>query len=274
MLSIALASASGFPAPCAPGFADAGFRPVRDECIIEPRTFRRTLFGGTGMASAGEIISQLRAAAKPGALEGMKRFAIAGEGRLGVSVPDMRKIAKKAGRDHALALDLWKTGIPEARIVAGLVGDPAELTSEQMDDWAADFESWDVCDQVCMNLFDRSPLAWKKVREWARRDEEFVRRASFALIASLAVHDKAAPDSKFAALFPIIRRASTDDRNFVKKAVNWALRQIGKRNRDLNRAAVAEAAAVSRIDSRAARWIAADALRELDSEQVRRRLKR
>jgi 3-methyladenine DNA glycosylase AlkD len=202
----------------------------------------------------------------------MTKFGITVEQRLGVSVPDMRKLAKELGKDHDLATGLWDTGIAEARIVASMIGDPVKLTEEQMEDWVKDFDSWDVCDQVCMNLFDKSPLAWKKVIDWSVREEEFVKRAAFALIACLAWHDKKAEDEKFINLLPVIKRASTDDRNFVKKAVNWALRHIGKRNRNLNKAALNAAAEIRQIDSKAARWIASDAIRELESEAVQKRL--
>lgn len=226
------------------------------------------------MSSVEEVLRKLRDKARPDQLEGMARFAIVGEGRLGVSVPEMRKIAKGAGKDHALALELWKTGIPDARIVAGMVGEPDKLTEYQMDDWVEDFESWDVCDQVCMNLFDRSPLAIKKINDWADREEEFVRRAAFAMIASLAVHDKKGEDEKFIRLFPLIKKGATDNRNFVKKAVNWALRNIGKRNPGLNRAAISLAKEIGQMESKAARWIAGDALRELESDAVKHRLRK
>lgn len=224
------------------------------------------------MASFDHAMQLLRAEARPGEIAGMARFGMTPDRRLGLSVPAMRKIAKALGRDHRLALALWKTGIPDARIVASLVADPAALTARQMDAWVAGFNSWDVCDQVCGNLFDRSPLAWRKIRPWAARDEEYVRRAAFALLASLAVHDKEADDARFLALLPVIAAAATDERNFVKKAVNWALRNIGKRNRRLRRAALATARRISTLDSRAARWVAADAIRELESAAVRRRL--
>jgi len=204
----------------------------------------------------------------------MARFGIPSRNRLGVAVPELRKLARETGRDHALAIGLWRTGIPDARILASMLDEPGKVTSAQMEVWARCFDSWDVCDQVCMNLFDRTPFAWAKVRSWAGRREEFVKRAAFSLIASLASHDKEARDSAFIALFPLIRRASADDRNFVRKAVNWALRGIGKRNRALNRAAVRAARNIARLDSRAARWIAADAIRELESAAVRRRLAR
>jgi 3-methyladenine DNA glycosylase AlkD len=224
------------------------------------------------MASVDEVLGQLRAKARPDQVAGMASYGMAAERRLGVSVPDMRGIAKKVGKDHHLALKLWKTGIPEAMIVASLVGEPDKLTGQQMDEWVKDFNSWDVCDQVCMNLFDKSPLAWKKVNDWSEREEEFVKRAAFALIACLAWHDKSADDERFIQLLPLIKRAATDERNFVKKAVNWALRHIGKRNMPLNRAALEAARDIQRLDSRAARWIAADAIRELESDAVQSRL--
>jgi 3-methyladenine DNA glycosylase AlkD len=224
------------------------------------------------MASVEEVLERLRVAARPDQVEGMARYGMSAEARLGVSVPDMRRIAKAVGRDHSLALALWETGIAEARIVAALVGDPKALTEGQMEDWVKDFNSWDVCDQVCLNLFDKTPLAWKKVADWSFREEEFVRRAAFALIACLAWHDKKATDESFIALFPIIRLGATDDRGYVKKAVSWALRHIGKRNARLNQAALALAQEISLINSRAARWVASDAKRELESKSVQRRL--
>jgi len=203
----------------------------------------------------------------------MAKYGMAVEQRLGVSVPDMRKIAKEVGRDHNLALKLWQTGIAEAKIVAALIDDPEKLTEEQMDAWVKDINSWDVCDQVCMNLFDKSPLAWKKIIDWSERDEEFVKRAAFSLIACLAWHDKKSEDERFTRLLPVIVKCANDDRNYVKKAVNWALRHIGKRNLNLNRIAINSAKEIKRIDSRAARWIASDAIRELESEAVQKRLK-
>jgi 3-methyladenine DNA glycosylase AlkD len=226
------------------------------------------------MASVDEVLGQLRAQARPDQVAGMASYGMAAEDRLGVSVPDMRSIAKKLGKDHQLALELWKTGIPEAMIVASMVGKPGELTEQQMDDWVKDINSWDVCDQVCMNLFDKTPLAWKKVYDWSGREEEFVKRAAFALIACLAWHDKRADDESFIQLLPVIKRGATDERNFVKKAVNWALRHIGKRNVTLNQAALEAAREIQCIDSRAARWIASDAIRELESEAVQGRLQK
>jgi 3-methyladenine DNA glycosylase AlkD len=226
------------------------------------------------MASVEEVLQKLKALARPDQLEGMARFAIVGEGRLGVSVPEMRKLAKEIGKNHALALELWKTGIPDARIVAGMVGEPDKVTEQQMDDWVKDFDSWDVCDQVCMNLFEKTPLAVRKIHDWSKREEEFVKRTAYALIACLAWHDKGAENDTFTALFPVIKQGATDERNFVKKAVNWALRNIGKRNPVLNKAAIKLAQEIKELDSKSARWIANDALRELESDAVRQRLRK
>ena len=212
--------------------------------------------------------------ARPAELDGMARFGIVGEKRLGLSMPVMRSIAKTLGHEHALALALWETGIPDARIVAGMVAEPAQLTSRQMDAWTKDFASWDVCDQVCGSAFLASPLAWRKVSVWAKRQDEFVRRAAFALLATLAVHDKAADDFQFIDALPLIEAAACDERNFVKKAVNWALRNIGKRNQALNAAAMDCARRIQLQNTKSARWIAADALRELGSDAVQVRLQR
>ena len=225
------------------------------------------------MVSAKEIIKRLESKAKPDQLEGMARFGMAIEKRLGISIPELRKLAKEIGRNHDLALDLWKTGIAEARILAAMIDDPQKVTEGQMEDWVKDINSWDVCDQVCMNLFDKSPLAWKKIHDWSDREEEFVKRTAFSLIACVAWHDKKAGDEKFIELLPLIKREAIDERNFVKKAVNWALRHIGKRNKTLNKAALDTAREIRQLNSKAARWIATDAIRELESEAVQRRLK-
>jgi len=200
----------------------------------------------------------------------MKRFGINPKGTLGISIPTLRRFAREIGRDHDLALRLWKSGFHEARILAGFVADPAQLTSAQAERWVNDFDSWDVCDQVAA-LFEQMPFARKKIRQWAASDREFVKRAAFAMIAGVAVHDTAAGDGQYEPFLQLIKRGSTDDRNFVKKAVNWALRGIGKRNRPLNRRAIAVAKEIALMDSSAARWIAADALRELKSPAVRQR---
>lgn len=226
------------------------------------------------MTSVKDVLDKLQSKAQPEQLKGMAKYGMKIEQRLGVSVPDMRKLAKEIGRDHKLALDLWRTGIAEARIVAALVDDPTELTEEQMEDWVKGINSWDVCDQVCMNLFEKNQLAWKKIVDWSEREEEFVKRTAFSLIACLAWHDKKASDEKFIELLPVIIRGATDERNFVKKAVNWALRNIGKRNLNLNEAAINTAKEIKRLDSKAARWIAADAIRELESNAIQSRLRR
>jgi 3-methyladenine DNA glycosylase AlkD len=226
------------------------------------------------MASVEEVLKKLKAKSKPDQIEGMARYGMTVEKRLGVSVPDMRKIAKEAGKDHQLALGLWKTGTSEAMMVASMVDMPEEVTEEQMEEWVKDFNSWDVCDQVCMNLFEKTPLAWKKVLDWSRREEEFVKRAAFALIACLAWHNKEAPDEEFIKLIPVIKEGTTDERNFVKKAVSWALRNIGKRNPNLNTVAIQAAKEIKDMDSKSARWIASDAIRDLTSDVAQRRLRK
>jgi 3-methyladenine DNA glycosylase AlkD len=226
------------------------------------------------LATVEEVLAKLRAKARPDQLEGMSRYGMTIDRRLGVSVPDMRKIAKDCGKYHCLALSLWETGIPEARMVASMVDEPESLSEEQMEDWVKCFNSWDVCDQVCMNLFEKTPLAWRKITEWSERKEEFVKRASYTLIACLAWHDKKASDEQFIRLLPLIERGAIDERNYVKKAVNWALRNIGKRNQNLNKAAIEASRKIRELDSKDARWIASDAMRELQSEAVQRRLKK
>lgn len=226
------------------------------------------------MASTADILDQLKAKANPDNLEGMARFGMAVEKRLGVAVPEMRRIAKETGKDYKLAVKLWKTGIAEARIVASMIAVPEALTEQDMNAWVKDINSWDVCDQVCMNLFEKTPLARQRIIEWSERDEEFVKRAAFALLACLAWHDKKATDEEFIEFLPVIKLGATDERNFVKKAVNWALRNIGKRNCKLNQAAIQTAKEIQRLDSKAARWIAADALRELEGEGTQRRLRK
>ena len=224
------------------------------------------------MISADEVLKRLKVRAKPDQLAGMAKYGIVVEKRLGVSIPELRKIAKEIGKNHELALELWKSGISGALILASMIGEPEKLTEEQMEEWVKDFNSWDVCDQVCNNLFNKHPLVWKKILDWSKREEVFVKRAAFALLSCLAVHDKEAPDEKFIDFFPVIKRESGDNRNFVKKAVNWALRNIGKRNLNLNKAAIKVAGEIQQIDSKASRWIASNALRELESDAVQKRL--
>ncbi len=221
-----------------------------------------------------EVISELRSRANPGDLEGMARFGIATDRALGgSSIPHLRWLAKRLGKDHRLAAELWASRIHEARILAGLVDDPAAVTEEQMEAWAAEFDSWDVVDGVCGSLFDKTPFAYGKAVEWSSRREEFVKRAAFALMAMLALHDKQAEDRSFEVFLPIIERESGDPRNLVRKAVNWALRQIGKRNLALNAKAIATAVRIKESGVRSAKWVASDALRELRSSAVQARLR-
>jgi 3-methyladenine DNA glycosylase AlkD len=220
-----------------------------------------------------EVLVNLESLASPEAVAGMARFGIRTENTLGISIPALRDFGRQIGRDHQLALELWESGLHEARILASLVDIPGQVTEEQMESWVKDFDSWDVCDQVCGNLFDRTPFARRKAVEWSQMSGEFVKRAGFVMMAGLALHDKRLADEAFEDFFPCILKESTDGRNFVKKAVNWALRGIGKRSRRLNERAVETARQIAEIDSKTARWIAADALRELTSEKVQARLK-
>ncbi len=213
-----------------------------------------------------EITELLKQHSDPKYLEGMKRFGVDNSKALGVSLPNLRKVAKGIKKDHQLALDLWATGIHECRVLASLVDDPKLVTPEQMDSWAADFYSWDLCDQVCGNLFDRTPYAVEKAFEYSRSEKEYIKRAGFVLMAEFAVHDKKANDDAFMRFFPVIEREAWDDRNFVKKAVNWALRQIGKRNKNLGNAAKESALRMAQQESKAAKWIAKDALAEFEKK--------
>ena len=224
-------------------------------------------------AEYDRILKRLRSLSDPKAVEGMARYGINPEKTLGVSIPNLRKIAKETGKNHALAGKLWSSGIHEARILAGMVECPEEVTEQQMEQWVSGFDSWDVCDQCCANLFEKTGFAYRKAAEWSSREEEFVKRAGFVLMARLAVSDKKAVDREFKRFFPLIRREAVDNRNFVKKAVNWALRQIGKRNLDLNREAIKVAERLRTTDSKSARWIGSDAVRELAGEAVQKRLK-
>ncbi len=195
----------------------------------------------------------------------MKRFGIDSSKALGVPMPEIRKLARSIKKDHALALELWETGIHEARIMASLIDDPKLVTPQQMDAWVKDFHSWDLCDQVCGNLFDRTVFAMEKALLYSSHSEEFIKRAGFVLMAEFAVHDKKADNEAFIALLPVIEREAWDDRNFVKKAVNWALRQIGKRNPELRRAAITSANRILLQNTKASKWIAANALKELSA---------
>ena len=220
-----------------------------------------------------DALTRLWQLADPTNLAGQARYGIETSTSLGISAPDLRKLAREAGRSHELALSLWQSGIREARILAALVDDPDEVTPYQMDAWAADFDSWDVVDACCCNLFDRTVHAYPKAIEWSEAEGEFVKRAGFALMACLAVHDKSAAGSDFERFFAAIEEQACDARNYVKKAVNWALRQIGKRDVDLRDRAIEVAERLKAMDCRAARWVASDALRELRSPQLDARLR-
>ena len=220
------------------------------------------------------VLAELKSQANLKNVEGMAKFGINPKNTLGISIPVLRRMARELGRDHVLAAGLWKSGIHEARILAAFVDEPGRVTARQMDRWVRSFDSWDVCDQACANLFWQTPFASSKAIEWSKDKREFVKRAGFALMAALAWHDETAPDSRFEKFFPVIIRGSVDERNLVKKAVNWALRQIGKRNGSLNKEAINVAREIQKLESKSARWIAADALRELSGEFVQKRLKR
>ena len=221
-----------------------------------------------------EVIKELRSLENPENVKGMARYGINPKNNLGVSIYKLRPIAKEIGKDHDLALKLWASGIHDARLLACFIDDPPMVTGEQMNSWAKDFDSWDICDQACTSLFDLTPLAWEKIFEWAEQEEEFIKRGAFSLIAGLSVHDKKSDGEKFEKFLYLIKRESTDERNYVKKAVNWALRNIGKRNMSLNKKAIKVAREIQKIDSKSARWIASDALRELTSEKVQKRLEK
>lgn len=214
-----------------------------------------------------DIIRELKPLESPKNREGMARFGIVSETAFGIPLPKLRALAKKIGKNHELAQKLWKENIHELKMLACFIDEPKKVTEAQMDKWTNEFYSWDICDQCCSNLWDKTEFAWKKPSEWAKSDKEFVRRAGFVMIAALTVHDKKADDSRFIQFFPLIKKYSTDERNFVRKAVNWALRQIGKRNKNLNKQAIKVAEDIKKIDSKSAKWIAADAMRELKSRK-------
>jgi 3-methyladenine DNA glycosylase AlkD len=215
------------------------------------------------VTAAAEIVAHLRSRRSERNIAGMRRFGIAATGeQLGIPAPELRALARQHRRDHELALELWATGIHDARGLATLIDDPKKVTRRQMARWVRDCDNWAVTDAMAF-LFDRTPFAAATAHAWSRRRREFEKRAAFSLVAGMAVHRKELGDDVFIAFLPVIAREATDERNFVRKAVNWALRQIGKRNPRLRRAAIAEAKRIGKFDSSAARWIAADALREL-----------
>ncbi|MGD8342213.1 MAG: DNA alkylation repair protein [Desulfobacterales bacterium] len=219
-----------------------------------------------------DVITELKLLGDPEAAAGMARYGIKSDRALGISIPKLQGLAKKIGTNRKLAGQLWSSAIHEARILACMIEDPQRLTEAQMERWVKGFDSWDLCDQCCNRLFSKTAIGRKKAMAWSQRPEEFVKRAGFVLMAVLAVHDKKATDRQFEPFLKQIKKEATDDRNFVKKAVNWALRQIGKRNLALNRMAIAVAEDIQRQDSRAARWVAKDALRELRNKKIQHRL--
>lgn len=223
---------------------------------------------------ADTLVATLRRLATKKTRDGLTRYAIPTDRAFGVTMSAIQKLARQLGHDHELAEALWETGWYEARLLAAFVAEPACVTRAQMDRWCRDFDNWGICDTVCFTLFDRSPHAWHKVHQWAPAAQEFVRRAAFALMACLAGHDKSAADAQFLALLPLIEHGAKDERNFVKKAVNWALRRIGERSLTLNAAAVAVATRLAHSEEAPCRWVGKDALRQLASPPVRARLAR
>lgn len=239
---------------------------------VEPATRRRARTSLRDEVQS--VIATLRNLATKHTLDGMSRYRIPSDNALGVSVGDIRNLAKRLGKNHDLAAALWENDIYEARMLACFVDEAARVTPAQMDRWCRDFDSWAICDTACFHLFDRTPHAFRKVEQWSRRRAEFVKRAAFALLASLALHDKKAADEMFVRYLPLIEKAADDKRNFVKKGVSWALRAIGTRRRELHGIAVAVAQRLATSDHAAARWVGKDALRELTKPATTRRLAR
>jgi 3-methyladenine DNA glycosylase AlkD len=219
--------------------------------------------------TADQVIAKLKTLANAQAVQDMARFGINPTQALGISLPSLRKMAKEIGKHQDLAVALWDSEIHEARILASMLAEPQLVSAQLMDSWANDFDSWDVCDQVCGNVFDKTPHAYIKAIQWCHEEKEFVRRAGFVMMAELAVHDKKASDEAFLSFFPLIKHYANDERNFVKKAVNWALRQIGKRNKHLREIALACANEILLMDSKAAKWVARDTIRELQAKALK-----
>jgi 3-methyladenine DNA glycosylase AlkD len=223
--------------------------------------------------SADEVLAWMTKTGSPKAAAGLSRFGLPTDRAFGISVAVLRSYAKRIGTDHALALKLWKTGWLDARILASFLADPARVTPAMMDDWCRDFDNWGTTDTACFTLFDRTPHAWKKAKQWTKRKPEFEKRAGFVLMACLAAHDKAAGDAKFIELLPLIEQGASDDRNFVKKGVSWALRHIGHRNASLHAAAVKTATRLAGSDDVTRRWVGRDALRDLLRPAVVRKIR-
>jgi 3-methyladenine DNA glycosylase AlkD len=224
--------------------------------------------------TASEIILELKKHYNKRNVEGMARYRINVEKAFGSNVPFMRAFAKKIGKDHKLALELWETGYHEARHIASMIDEPKLVSKSQMNKWVRDFNSWDICDGTCSNLFRKTPFTVEKILEWCEKKEEYIRRAGFSLLCYVAVHDKKRDDKDFLQFFPLIKKYSIDERNFVKKAVNWALRQIGKRSKFLNKEALKLAKEIQTLESKSAKWIANDAIRELTNPKILARIKK
>lgn len=218
------------------------------------------------------VVKRLRATRDKEAIDWMAKYGITPVKIFGTKIPVLRALAKEIGKDHRLASELWSAGYRETMILASMIADPKKVTDKQMDRWAKKFDYWEICDQVVTNLFSYSSYAWDKAIEWSNSDHEGTKRAAFVLMARLAVIDKSSTNAEFQKFFPIIVRESIDERNMVKKAVSWALRQIGKRSITLNKDAIRIALALSRVDSPSARWIYNDAFKELTSNSVQKRL--
>ena len=224
------------------------------------------------MLKAADVLKDLQALTDPDYKAGLSRFGINNETALGIKLPILQQYAKQLNKNHSLALELWKTKVNEARLLAIFLANPKEFTMALMEQWVADFDSWDICDQACARLFTRTPWAYSKAIEWTSRMPEFEKRAGFVLMATLAIHDKKAPDTAFTQFFKLIEKEAGDERNFVKKAINWALRQIGKRNINLNQAAIIIAHRMYQQPHKSSRWIATDALRELTNLNLNAKL--
>jgi 3-methyladenine DNA glycosylase AlkD len=225
------------------------------------------------MPTVPEVIEWLKRTGSPKAAAGLSRYGLPTENAYGISVATLRKYARDAGTDHDLALRLWKTGSLDARILASFLGDPERLTLTQMNAWCRDFDNWGTTDTACFALFDRSPLAWKVVAPWAKQKGEFQKRAGFVMIACLAAHDKTAGDAAFLKFLPMIERGASDDRNFVKKGVSWALRHLGHRSPRLHAAAIKTATKLSKSQDATQRWVGKDALRDITRPSVRQKVR-
>jgi 3-methyladenine DNA glycosylase AlkD len=235
---------------------------------------RRDLTLSPAQVELSQVLSELKRVGTPATRDGMARYGITARKALGVTMAQLKVIAGKLPRNHALALELWKSEWYEARMLATLIDDPGQVTPQQMEEWCRDFDSWAICDTACFKLFDQSPHAWAKVWAWSERKEEFVLRASFALLASLALHDRKTSDEPFLETLPLIEKSAWDNRNFVKKGVSWALRSVGSRSPDLHRACIELSTRLAASSNSAERWVGKDALKDLSRQLVKDRVER